>query len=75
MTTITYLTRIEFDFGEISNVRTYCDQLGMKRPLVVSDQGIVSTGLLDRLTEAYGASLPLFDGTPSNPTEEAVMAA
>ncbi|WP_346907442.1 iron-containing alcohol dehydrogenase [uncultured Roseibium sp.] len=75
MTTITYLTRIEFDFGGISNVRAYCEQLGMKRPLVVSDQGLVSTGLLDRLTEAYGVSLPLFDGTPSNPTEEAVMAA
>lgn len=75
MTTITYLTRIEFDFGEISKVRTYCEQLGMKRPLVVSDQGLVTTGLLDRLTEAYGTSLPVFDGTPSNPTEAAVMAA
>ena len=75
MATITYLTRIEFDFGGISKIRTYCEQLGMNRPLIVSDQGLIKTGLLDRLFDAYSAPLPVFDGTPSNPTEEAVMAA
>ena len=50
--------------------------LGASKPLVVTDPGIVASGLLDQLLGALG-DLPhaVFDETLSNPTEEGVLAA
>lgn len=75
MATITYLTRIEFDHGALSKINDYVQQLKFSHPLVVTDQGIVRCGLLAKLEKAYGHPLPVFDGTPSNPTEEAILLA
>jgi 4-hydroxybutyrate dehydrogenase len=76
MTMITYLTKIQFDHGAIGLLREELDLLGVSRPLVVTDRGIRAAGLLDRITERLpGTDAPVFDGTPSNPTEEAVDSA
>jgi 4-hydroxybutyrate dehydrogenase len=76
MTMITYLTKIQFDHGAIGLLREELDLLGVSRPLVVTDRGIRAAGLLDRITERLpGIDAPVFDGTPSNPTEEAVDSA
>ncbi len=75
MATITYLTTIQFDFGIVSTAGAECKRLGIARPLVVTDTGIRASGLLDRLVDSLGAGVDhaVYDGTPPNPTESAVL--
>ena len=73
---IYYITQVQFDFGAIRLAAAECERSGIRRPLICTDKGVVAAGLLDRLRDALG-DLPVavFDATPSNPTESAVMAA
>jgi alcohol dehydrogenase class IV len=73
MPLIYYITQIQFDFGALASVASECKRIGMARPLICTDRGIVAAGLLPRLTEALG-EMPaaVYDGTPANPTEAAV---
>src|SRR6185437_6647457 len=75
MALITYLTRIQFDFGALALLPAELGMLGAKRPLVVTDRGIRSSGLLDQVVEKLPAGIPVYDETPANPTETAVLAA
>ena len=77
MALLNYLTTNHFDFGAIARLPKEMARLGLTRPLIATDKGIVNAGLLNRITAQIenGAALPVFDGTPSNPTESAVMAA
>ncbi len=76
MATINYLTTVQFDHGAIRIAGAECRRLGITRPLVVTDAGVRAAGLLQRL-EAHLDGLPVavYDGTPPNPTEAAVLAA
>lgn len=73
MALITYLTRIQFDHGALGLLGDELSQLGISKPLILTDKGLMQTGLVDRLRDAWpgGAAAPLFDDTPANPTEEA----
>lgn len=72
MALITYLTRIQFDFGAIRLLPDELKLLDMKRPLLVTDKGVVGAGLIDRVRGALGqAPAGTYDGTPPNPTERA----
>lgn len=75
MALLNYLTTNHFDFGAIARLPKEMARLGVSRPLIATDKGIVGAGLLARITDQIedGAALPVFDGTPSNPTEVAVM--
>lgn len=76
MATINYLTTVQFDFGALKLVAQECHRLGISRPLIVTDKGVAAAGLLARLTDALaGVPLAVFDATPANPTEAAVLAA
>jgi hypothetical protein len=76
MALITYLTRIQFDFGAIKLLPDELKLLGIKRPMIITDKGIVAAGLSDRVQAAMGTPpAAIFDGTPANPTETAVAAA
>lgn len=77
MATIGYLTTAQFDFGAIQLVSAECRRLGIRRPLIVTDVGIRASGLLERLRVTLDADLgfQVFDSTPPNPTEAAVLAA
>ena len=77
MATISYLTRIEFDFGAVGRLGDELAALGVKRPLLVTDPGLVACGLAERVRNALPKSLALtaFDATPENPTEAAARAA
>jgi alcohol dehydrogenase class IV len=77
MATINYLTTVQFDFGAVKLVGTECKRLGISRPLIVSDKGVRASGLLERVRENLAAELgfELYDGTPPNPTEAAVLQA
>jgi alcohol dehydrogenase class IV len=77
MALITYLTRILFDFGAVAQLGEELDRLGVRRPLIATDPGVVAAGLVDRVVDALpdGAEGVVFDATPANPTEAAVRAA
>ncbi|MFN2307878.1 MAG: iron-containing alcohol dehydrogenase, partial [Paracoccaceae bacterium] len=74
MALISYLTRIEFGEGEVARLPAYLAALKVSRPLICTDKGLVATGLIARITGPLSDAV-IFDGTPANPTEEAVMAA
>lgn len=75
MSTINYLTRIEFGEGEIARLPEFLAGLKVSRPLIATDKGLVTSGLAARVAALLGDSAVVFDETPANPTEEAVMAA
>ena len=76
MSTIFYLTQIHIEFGALSKLASECERIGIHRPLFVTDVGIRQAGILDKAT-AIVKDLPyvIFDQTPSNPTEQAAVAA
>ena len=76
MALIYYLTQIQFDYGSIALLQSECERVGITRPLVVTDAGVKAAGVLQKALDAL-PDLPVtvFDQTPSNPTEAAVMAA
>lgn len=76
MAAILYLTQIQIDFGAISLLPNECERLQIQRPLLVTDTGIVNSGILaTACNHLKGVPYALFDGTPSNPTEAAIRAA
>jgi alcohol dehydrogenase class IV len=75
MALITYLTRIEFDEGAIAKLPAILDGLGVKRPLLVTDRGLVASGMVERVAGLFAEPPTIFADTPANPTEEAVYAA
>ena len=73
MALISYITQIQFDFGALAGVGAECARVGIERPLICTDRGIVAAGLLQRLNAALGeVPAAVYDGTPANPTEAAV---
>jgi len=77
MSLITYLTTIRFDFGALQGLGNDLSELGIKAPLIIADEGLARAGLVDRLKSVLpvGQDPPVFTGTPTNPTEGAVLAA
>lgn len=69
---INYVTRVRFGPGAIAVLPQELSRLGVSRFLLVTDQGPVRSGLVERLM-ANAEPAAIFDGTPSNPTEEAVL--
>jgi 4-hydroxybutyrate dehydrogenase len=75
MSTISYLTRIEFGEGQIGRLAEFLDGLAIKRPLIATDKGLVATGLVQKVAEFAKRPVTIFDDTPANPTETAVLEA
>lgn len=74
MATINYLTTVQFDFGAIRSLSAELKSHNIRKPLVVTDAGIRKVGLLDGILSEL-QSVAIFDKTPPNPTEEAVIEA
>jgi hypothetical protein len=74
MALITYLTRIQIDFGALKLLDAELQLLGMRRPLIVTDKGVIAAGLWAGVKEQLPGNMPitLYDGTPENPTEAAM---
>ena len=75
MSRILYLTTIEFGAGVLDTLSECVAELGMRRPLVVSDHGVAAAGLLDRALELLPRETERFLDVPPNPSEAAVRAA
>lgn len=64
-------TQILFGQGALERLPGELDRLGVRRPLVVTDPGILSSGLVDRLTSVLGKAgidHELYDQVRPNPT-------
>ncbi len=72
MATITYLTHIEFGFGVVSTLPEALEALGIRRPLLVTDAGLMGTPIPEQVIGRLAKTPALYDRTPPNPTEEAV---
>ena len=74
MALITYLTRIQFDFGALQLLDAELQLLGMRRPLVITDKGVIAAGIWDKVKAQLPGNMPVtvYDGTPENPTEAAM---
>ena len=77
MALIYYLTHVHLEFGSRALLSAECERVGIRKPLIVTDAGVRAAGVLQRVLQALPASLqgPVFDATPSNPTEAAVRIA
>ena len=76
MSFINYVTQIQIDFGALQLLKAECERVGIQRPLIVTDAGVKTVGILDKALAALpGVQVSVFDQTPSNPTEAAVRAA
>jgi alcohol dehydrogenase class IV len=76
MAQILYLTHIQIDFGVLATLGAECEKANIKRPLIVTDQGVKAVGILQKALNALESlNVAVFDQTPSNPTEAAVRAA
>jgi 4-hydroxybutyrate dehydrogenase len=75
MNLITYLTRIQFGAGAVGLLAEELALLGVRAPLVITDKGLVATGLAARVIALLPDPVAVFDGTPGNPTEAAVLEA
>lgn len=75
MARIAYLTGIEFGPGVLASLADATGELGIRRPLLVADKGVLAAGLTAKALAYLPAGTPLFLDTPPNPTEAAVKAA
>lgn len=69
---INYVTRVRFGSGAIAILPQELSRHEASRFLLVTDQGLVHSGLIERLL-AVAKPAVIFDRTPSNPTEMAAL--
>src|SRR5947209_5070855 len=74
MALITYLTRIQFDFGALKLLEAELQLLGMRRPLIVTDKGVIAAGLWARVKARLPGHprLGLYDGRRHTRAEAAM---
>ena len=76
MSTINYLTTIEFDFGAVLKLSDSARATGIRRPMLVTDAGLNAGPVMACVLAAIEEFQPvIFAGTPQNPDEQAVEAA
>ncbi|PLV17821.1 iron-containing alcohol dehydrogenase [Pseudomonas guariconensis] len=78
MSLINYITQIQFEVGAISLLPAECQRIGITRPLIVTDRGVRAAGIVDVALSKFTdptVQLPIYDGTPPNPNENAVREA
>jgi alcohol dehydrogenase class IV len=76
MAYIYYLTHIHLGYDALAQLPAECERSGIRRPLVVTDKGVMAAGVAQQAIDALKLpGVPIFDDTPSNPTEAMVMVA
>ena len=68
--TISYLTKVQFGAGSLADLPEVIERVGLKRPLVVTDGGLLERGFVDRLCLNEPA---VFSDIETNPTETSVL--
>jgi len=75
MIRLNFNTQVRFDFGAVELLAKELRALGMSRALLVTDPGLVATGLAGRVMGLLPAGSVLFSELPANPTVADVLAA
>ncbi len=78
MAFIFYLTHIHLGYDALASLDSECARIGIRRPLIITDKGVLAAGLVSQTVQALdleAGAVPIFDETPSNPTEAMVMKA
>ncbi len=70
----TFPNRIVFGNGASRTLGEELSKLGIKRPLVVTDQGLIEAGLVEGVVGALEHPSFVFSGVQANPTEDDVLA-
>jgi alcohol dehydrogenase class IV len=77
MAVISVVNTAHFDFGALNQLEKSLERLGVSRPMLVTDKGLVAAGAADKVLAAAG-NRPIaatYDETLSNPDEASVLAA
>jgi len=65
--------RVLFDFGAVRALPGELENLNVKRPLFLTDRGVVNAGVFGKVREAMGgAQIVAFEDVPENPTVDGV---
>ena len=74
MTQLAYSNKPYFDHGAIKEISKILNNLGIKKPLICTDPGLLEIGMVDLLRSQLSNEITpsFYDQTPANPTEEAV---
>jgi 4-hydroxybutyrate dehydrogenase len=75
MALISYMSRIQFDEGALCQLPEELALLDVSRPMLATDPGLVRAGVVERVLSLLPADTAVFDETPGNPTEPAILAA
>lgn len=77
MSTINYITQIQFGYGALATLQQECNRIGITKPLIVTDAGVRAVGIIDKvIAQLEGIGAPgIYDDTPPNPNEKSVRAA
>ena len=67
-----YPTTIWFGENRINEIQTACDQLEIKKPLIVTDPGILKTKIIDQINATLSAKANIYSDVRGNPTGENV---
>ncbi|WP_416898191.1 MAG: iron-containing alcohol dehydrogenase [Minwuia sp.] len=74
MAFITFVNQCHIEHGAIDMLGDTLKQLGISRPLICTDKGLVKIGIVDTIRGRIpnDVAVTIYDGTPENPTETAV---
>ena len=74
MTQLNFINKPILDHGALKQTSEVLRSIGIKKPLICTDKGIVEIGMLNNLRSLLSNEFTptIFDQTPANPTEEAV---
>jgi len=77
LSTFSFPNKIVFGCGAVNSISDIVSGFSINRVLIVTDKGIVKTGLVEEVTDNLqkaGLEYALFDGVSPNPTEDNVYA-
>ncbi len=70
-----FVTPVRFDFGALALLPKELKALGIARPLLITDPGMVATGTAARVLGLLPAGAAMFSDLPGNPSADNVDAA
>jgi alcohol dehydrogenase class IV len=70
----TFPNRILFGAGAAASLQSELDRLGVVRPMIVTDAGLLATGMVERLIAPFGTRVSVHADVQANPTEGNVLA-
>ena len=68
-----YPTLIWFGLKRIEQIQNACNNLDIKKPLIVTDPGILKTSIISKVNESLDSNASIYSDVQGNPTGSNVM--